>query len=248
MNNTGGTLILGASGGIGSTLARTLSHKGERIVLAGRDSKTLQELGMELDSKTIIIESMDIESISKAYTTAEEVLGTIDGTVNCIGTSLLKPSHTISSEQWQDLVDTNLTSAMGTVKGASKVMMKKGGSIVLIAAACGRIGMPYHDAISATKAGVIGLTLSAAATYSNRGIRVNCVAPGLIDTPMTTAITEHEGTLRSSESMHPISRIGQPSEVVSAITWLLDRLNTWVTGQVIGVDGGLGSLLTRTNK
>ena len=246
MKNTSGTLILGASGGIGSTLARTLRDQEEHLVLAGRDSTTLRELGAEHDSKIIIIGSMDIESISKAYTEAEEVLGSLYGTVNCIGSSLLKPSHTISSEQWQDIVDTNLTSAMGTVKGASRVMMKRGGSIVLIAAACGRIGMAYHDAISATKAGVIGLTLSAAATYSTKGIRVNCVAPGLIDTPMTSPITGNEIALRSSESIHPISRIGQPYEVVSAITWLLDRQNTWVTGQVIGVDGGLGSVLKRT--
>jgi 3-oxoacyl-[acyl-carrier protein] reductase len=134
------------------------------------------------------------------------------------------------------------------VKGASRVMIKNGGSIVLISAACARIGMAYHDIVAATKAGIIGLTLSAAATYANRGIRVNCVAPGLINTGMTDSITLNAKQLSAAESNHPISRIGEPSDVVSAISWFLEPHNSWITGQIIGVDGGLGSLLARQSK
>jgi NAD(P)-dependent dehydrogenase (short-subunit alcohol dehydrogenase family) len=102
-----------------------------------------------------------------------------------------------------------------------------------------------HEAIAAAKAGVIGLTLSAAATYAARGIRVNCVAPGLVRTPMTARLTSNEATLKASTAMHPLGRIGEPSNIASAIQWLLDAEQSWVTGQVLGLDGGLASVRPR---
>ena len=89
------------------------------------------------------------------------------------------------------------------------------------------------------------MTLSAAATYANRNIRVNCVAPGLVATPLTSRITQNEPALKSSQAMHPLGRIGTPQDVASAIAWLIDPANTWMTGQIIGVDGGLGTLRAR---
>ena len=99
--------------------------------------------------------------------------------------------------------------------------------------------------IAAAKAGVIGLTVSAAATYAARGIRGNCVAPGLTETPMTERLTANEAGRRASEAMHAMGRLGRPEEVARAIAWLLDRQQSWVTGQTIGVDGGLGVALSR---
>jgi len=116
---------------------------------------------------------------------------------------------------------------------------------VLVSSAAARVGLPNHEAIAAAKAAVIGLTLSAAATYASYGVRVNCVAPGLVRTPATARITSNEASLRMSEQMHALGRIGEPEDVASAIAWLLAPGAGWVTGQVIGVDGGLSSVRSR---
>ena len=102
--------------------------------------------------------------------------------------------------------------------------------------------MINHEAIAAAKAGIIGLAQSAAATYARYNIRVNCVAPGLTRTPLTESLTRNEASLKSSVALHPLGRIGQPEEIASAICWFLAPEQSWVTGQVLAVDGGLSSV------
>ena len=121
----------------------------------------------------------------------------------------------------------------------------EGGSVVLVSSAAALTGLANHEAIAAAKSGIIGLVMSAAATYSRYGIRVNCVAPGLVRTPLTQSLTENEAILKKSEKMHPLGRIGEPGDVASAIAWLLKSEQSWVTGQVLGVDGGLANIKGR---
>ncbi|MGE5293794.1 MAG: SDR family oxidoreductase [Solirubrobacterales bacterium] len=143
------------------------------------------------------------------------------------------------------LVCANLTAAFATVHAGAKTMMNTGGSIVLVSSVAARVGLPNHEAIAAAKAGIIGLTLAAAASYAERGIRVNCVAPGMVRTPLTARLTANEASLKTSAAMHPLGRIGEPSDVAAAIAWLLDPQQSWVTGQVFGIDGGLATVRTR---
>ena len=124
-------------------------------------------------------------------------------------------------------------------------MTATGGSVVLVSSAAARVGLVNHEAIAAAKAGVIGLTLSAAATYAPRGIRVNCVAPGLVRTPMTARLTANEASLKASTAMHALGRVGDPADVAGAIDWLLGPDSGWVTGQVLGIDGGLATVRPR---
>jgi NAD(P)-dependent dehydrogenase (short-subunit alcohol dehydrogenase family) len=117
--------------------------------------------------------------------------------------------------------------------------MNKGGSVVLISSAAAMEGLANHEAIAAAKAGILGLTLSAAATYAGQNLRVNAVAPGLTETPLTAALTGNETSRRVSEAMHALGRLGKPEDIARAIVFLLDPANNWITGQVLAVDGGL---------
>ena len=117
---------------------------------------------------------------------------------------------------------------------------------MLLSTAAARIGLANHEAISAAKAGIEGLALAAAASYASKGIRVNCVAPGMTRTSLTAKLLQNEMMAKASAGMHALGRIGEPNDIASAIDWLLDPEQSWVTGQVIGVDGGLSRIRSRS--
>jgi NAD(P)-dependent dehydrogenase (short-subunit alcohol dehydrogenase family) len=237
-------LILGAAGGIGSALARRLASAGTRLVLAGRDAARLEALAAETGGMPAAADATKPSEVEAAAAKAVEVFGRLDGLANCAGSILLKPAHLTSEEEWDAVMAANLKSAYAAVRAAARAMTA-GGSVVLVSSAAARLGLANHEAIAAAKAGVIGLTLSAAATYAPKGVRVNAVAPGLVRTPMTARITGNETALKASTALHALGRVGEPDDVASAIAWLLDPAQSWVTGQVIGVDGGLATLRSR---
>lgn len=239
--------VLGATGGIGSALARLLAADGARLVLGARTEGDLRGLAGDLDAEAVPLDATDFEQVQGFVQHATDTYGRLDGIVNCIGTLLLKPAHLTSVAEFEETLAQNLHTSFFIVKAAARYMMANGGgSIVLSASAVARTGLVNHEAIAAAKAGVIGLMQAAAATYAHRDVRVNCVAPGLVETPMTTRITRNEAARKQSEAMHPLGRIGAPDDVASAMRWLLDDAQSgWVTGQVIGVDGGLGTVRSR---
>jgi 3-oxoacyl-[acyl-carrier protein] reductase len=234
-------VIIGAAGGIGSALARRLKRGGAALVLLGRSMDRLTPLASGLGAEALAADAAQPDEL-------ERLIGRLDpfqGIVNCAGSILLKPAHLTTEAEWRQTMEANLTTAYATVRAGAKALMQRGGSIVLCSTAAARTGLANHEAIAAAKAGIIGLTLSAAATYAGRNIRVNCVAPGLTDTPLAARISSNEASLKASASMHPLGRIGRPEEIASGIAWLLDPENNWVTGQVLGIDGGLSSLRPR---
>jgi NAD(P)-dependent dehydrogenase (short-subunit alcohol dehydrogenase family) len=234
-------IVIGAAGGIGSTLARRLQRLGAQPILLGRSAEKLAPLGEELDAPWQPVDAAKVEELERAVL----AFAPISGIVNCAGSILLKPAHLTSEAEWDQTIRTNLTTAYATVRAGVKVLGSGGGSIVLCATAAARSGFANHEAIAAAKGGVIGLTLSAAATYAPRNIRVNCVAPGLVDTPLSARITGNEAALKASTAMHALGRIGRAEDVASGIAWLLDPENHWVTGQILGIDGGLGTVRGR---
>ena len=237
-------LILGAAGGIGGALARRLAASGVKLVLSGRDLSRLEALAADTGGTPFVLDATKPAEVEAAAAKAVELHGRLDGLANCVGSILLKPAHLTSEEEWDAVVSTNLRSAYAAVRAAARAMTA-GGSVVLVSSAAARLGLANHEAIAAAKAGVIGLTLSAAATYAPKGIRMNAVAPGLVRTPMTARITGNEAALKASTAMHALGRVGEPEDVASAIAWLLDPAQSWVTGQVIGVDGGLATIRSR---
>lgn len=238
-------LILGATGGIGSALCRRLAPKGARLVLAARKEDRLRSLADELDATWFSLDATDFDQVAGCVEEASKAHGRLDGVVNLVGSVLLKPAHLTTEEEWREVLEVNLFSAFAVVRSAGRVLRKEGGSVVLASSAAARIGIANHDAIAAAKAGIIGLTLSASATYAKTNIRVNCVAPGLVQTPLTQKLTEREVARKTSEQMHPLGRLGEPDHVASAIDWLLHSDQSWISGQVIGVDGGLGTVLAQ---
>jgi len=240
-----GYVVLGATGGVGSVLCERLVASGAQLVLGGRDGQRLEQLAQRTGSHPFTLDATVPTQVEACAQAAVERYGRLDGIVNCVGSLLLKPAHLTSDDEWAATIAANLTSAFAAVRAGARAMMRTGGSIVLVSSAAARIGLPNHEAIAAAKSGVIGLTLAAAASYGPRGIRVNCVAPGLVRTPLTARLTANEASLKASEAMHVLGRIGEPAEVAAALAWLLDPAQGWVTGQVLGVDGGLGSVRAR---
>jgi len=238
-------VIFGGTGGIGSATARKLAHRGAQVVLAARNPERLRTLAAELGAASFEVDATDIAAVEESVKETANQFGAVDGIVNCVGSIVLKAAHQTSEAEWRSILAANLDSAFAVVRAGAKTMRGSGGSIVLMSSAAARVGLPSHEAIAAAKAGVIGLGRSAAATYAAKGIRVNIVAPGLVDTPMAAGITANPLILKASASMHPLGRIGRPEEVAEVVTWLVSDDSSWVTGQVIGVDGGLSSVRTK---
>lgn len=241
-------VVFGAAGGIGSALCHRLAANGARLVIVGRTAAKSEMLRHSLaNSASVVADATGTADVDAAFVFASRTLGRIDGVVNCVGSLLLKPAHLTTDAEWSTTLALNLTSSFNIVRAATRTMMQQdgGGSIVLLASAAAQFGIANHEAIAAAKAGVIGLARASAATYARHNIRVNCVAPGLTDTPLTASITKNATSLTASKSMHALGRIASPEEVASAIAWLLDPQNSFVTGEVIAVDGGLSSIQPR---
>lgn len=237
--------ILGATGTIGSVLARRLVRQGQHVLLVGRNENKLRSLSEEIDQPFVVVDLISSQPLEDALREMADAQGRFHALVNCIGSILLKPAHATSDDEFRQVVETNLFTSFTTVRVGAKLLRERGGAIVLFASAAAEIGIQNHEAIAAAKAGVIGLARSAAATYAPHNIRVNVVSPGLIRTEMTRRIWENATNAAASAQLHALGRLGEPEQVASLVSWLLDGENDWVTGQVIGIDGGLGHVLPR---
>ena len=219
-------LVIAASSAIGQALTSALKAQGDTVFTTARDTSKI--------NPDMVLDATDFDAVNSAFQGA----GDIDGVVNCSGSLLLKAAHNTDREQYQAVIDASLTTSFATVHAAG-LHMKQGGSVVLIASAAALVGISNHEAIAAAKAGIIGLAQAAAATYATSHLRFNVVAPGMVDSPLTSQLISNESAFQASKAMHALGRIGKPADIAQAILFLLNPSNDWITGQVLAVDGGL---------
>ena len=237
-------IIFGATGAIGSATAELLSKNNDTLVLVGSNEESLNEIRGTLNSLCIKADVTKQNEVESVFTTAIEKYGSIDGVLHAVGSIILKPAHLTTAAEWDSTILLNLTSAFYVVQASAKHM--KAGSVVLFSSAAARIGLASHEAIAAAKAGVIGLMQSAAASYASRGLRFNCIAPGLVRSTMSQKIVSNPTAEKASVGFHPLGRLGEASDIASMAAWLISPQSSWTTGQVFGIDGGLGTLKTKS--
>jgi NAD(P)-dependent dehydrogenase (short-subunit alcohol dehydrogenase family) len=238
------TIIIGGAGGIGSVAAAKILARGDRVLLLGRNAESLDQASRSLSGVAYAVcDARDREQLELAV---KNFIGSdnLINVVNCAGSVLLKPAHATSVDEFMRVVETNLLTAFNTVSVFGK-LAGQGSSAVLISSCAARIGLANHEAIAAAKAGIEGLMRSAAATYAAKGLRFNCIAPGLVRTALTRAITENQAAADYSISLHPLKRFGEADDIASMIEFLTSAHSSWITGQVMGVDGGLSTLKTK---
>lgn len=241
----GGVIIFGGTGGIGSAIARALSEKNIPTFLVARSEQRLHAMASEVGARGYAVaDATNLEQVDRAFSEATSALGEVSGVAHCVGSILLKPAHLTSEAEFSGVIQQNLTSAFFVLRAAARTMTS-GGSVLFFSSAAGRIGLANHEAIAAAKAGIIGLTLSAAATYAPRHLRVNCIAPGLVQTQMSEKITSNQSAAAFSRSLHPLGRLGEPVDIAPLAALLLSDEGSWITGQVVGVDGGLATVKTK---
>jgi len=236
-------LITGASGGIGGAIARALHGAGATVGLSGTREGPLQDLAAALGDRAHVLpcnlsDTAAVEALPKAAITA---MGGLDILVNNAGITRDQLFMRMSDEDWQQVLDVNLTATMRLCRGAIRPMMKaRWGRIVNISSVVGAIGNPGQANYAASKAGMVGLTKSIAHEVASRGITANAVAPGFIATSMTEKLTEDQQAALNAKI--PAARMGTPEEIAAAVLYLASPEAGYVTGTTLHVNGGMAML------
>ena len=244
MANYGHLFLTGAGGGVGNHVARMWVKAGGTVSLFGRNQARLVATSESLPSSSFLIvpgDSTKSEDLESAIDQAKERFGTIDALAHCVGSIKLKPLHMATLADFDETLTINLRSAFLATKAVLPTMRaQQGGSVVLVSTVAVRQGMNNHELIAAAKSGLEGLVRSAAISYARTGIRFNAVAPGLTDTPLAAPLLSNEVSRNISEQIHPLGRLAKAEEVARLIVLLAGPEASFVTGQIWGVDGGLG--------
>ena len=236
-------LVTGASGGIGGAIAQALHAAGATVALSGTRTAPLEALAADLGSRAHVLtcDLSDPASVEALPKSAAAAMGSVDILVNNAGITRDNLFMRMSDEEWQSVIDVNLTSTFRLCRGVLRGMMKaRWGRIVNVSSVVGATGNPGQSNYAASKAGMVGMSKSLAAEVASRNITVNCVAPGFITTAMTDKLTEDQKS-RILTSV-PAGRMGEASEIAAAVLYLASPEAGYVTGAVLHVNGGLAMI------
>ena len=230
-------LITGASGGIGRALARQLHAQGCRVAVVGRDIGRLATMDAAV---RIAADTTTPEGAALAIAACQEALGAAPTLLaHCVGSTLIAPLHRTRVDAYREVTRVNLDSAVFMLQAwIAALQSGPGGAAVLVSSVVARIGVANHEAIAAAKGGVEALVRSAAATYAAQGLRINAVAPGMTETPMTAGMLKLPAMREGAARQYPLGGVQTADQVADAMAWLLGDGAARLTGQVIAVDGG----------
>lgn len=233
-------LVTGASGGIGSEIARALAHAGSKVGLSGTRIEPLTNLAREIGEKAEILPCnlRDVKEVKTLIKTATEKMGSVDILINNAGITRDNLFMRMSDEDWHDVLTVNLNATMQLCRDAIRPMMKaRWGRIICVTSIVGSTGNSGQTNYAATKAALTGFSKSLAAEVASRGITVNCIAPGFIETAMTQQINEEQ--TKKLLTRIPIGRMGKADEIASGAVYLASTEAAYITGTTLHINGGM---------
>ena len=232
-------VILGATGSIGSSLAKKLVDSGEEVHLVGRDKVSLSELANNLNSTFTVCDVLEENFSEKIFNDLKDE--PINGLAFCVGSIDLKPIKLTKKSDFMQSFNLNVISATEVIKAFADNLKKNKGSVVLFSTVAVKQGFPNHAIVSSAKGAIEGLTLALAAEFAPN-VRVNCIAPSLTKSKISNFLLKNEKVAEGIAKMHPMKRIGEGGDSASVAKFLLIDESSWITGQVLGVDGGRSSV------
>jgi len=232
-------LIFGATGAIGSSLAKQLKESSQDAHLVSRNEEELKSLSENLDFTFTVADVLEDGFIDKIKSDTADF--NINGLAYCIGSIDLKPLKRVTESDLHQCMKLNLYSAIETIKGFQDNLKNNHGSIVLFSSVAAQKGFTNHTIIASAKAAIEGLTVTLAAEFAPT-IRVNCIAPSLTDSKISQSMLKSEVVAEALAKAHPLKRLGEGKDSAALAKFLLSDESSWVTGQIIGVDGGRSAL------
>lgn len=236
-------LVTGASGGIGAAVAKALAGQGARVALSGTREEPLKTVQADIGGDSVILPCnlSDGAAVDALVPQAIEALGQLDILVNNAGVTRDNLAMRMKDDEWSDVIRINLEAAFRLARAALKPMMRaRHGRIISITSVVGATGNPGQANYAASKAGIVGMSKALAQEVASRGITVNCVAPGFIASPMTDVLPDAQKEALLGRI--PLGRLGEGSDIGSAVVYLASNEAAYVTGQTIHVNGGMAML------
>jgi 3-oxoacyl-[acyl-carrier protein] reductase len=233
-------LVTGSTRGIGRSIAETLAECGARVAVVGRDAAKAQEVAGQVSesARGFACDVVDVASVNALVTAVEEAFGSLDILVNNAGLTRDNIMLRLKDDDWDAVIDANLRGAFAAIRAATRGMMKRRwGRIINISSVVGLVGNKGQSNYAASKAGLIGLTKAVAKEFASRNILANAIAPGFIETDMTNAMTAEARA--SLIGAIPLERLGSPKDIASMVAFLASEHASYITGQVLVVDGGM---------
>lgn len=229
-------LVTGARGGIGRALVARLQQQGLQVAAVGRDAASLAELPADA---RIVADVTTPEGAAEALAQCQALLGAVPARLaHAVGSTLIAPLHRSKAEAVREVLRVNLDSSLWVLQAWVAALAGAPGAAVFCSSVVARVGVANHEAIAAAKGGVEALVRSAAATYAAQGLRINAVAPGMTETPMTANMLKLPAMREGAGRQYPLGGVQTADEVAAVMAWLLSADAGRLTGQVLAVDGG----------